>query len=258
MERLLIVGDMHVGKKQAIMPDEVCIDTEELKRTISASPLQKRIFGKWEEMVDEVGKVDAVLTMGDICDGFNYRSHGTGLWTSDINLQVTVATELLSMIKTNKYLGVQGSFYHVGDNMSSDRSVVDHFGGVFGDELSINISKSRIHASHFVGVSSSGTAYRTTPIAREMMLAKINSDDYGDFDLILRGHAHYYVQAAFTRSKGVICPCWCGRDEFVARQTLAFNPHLGYVLVNVDGNDLSIDPHVFTLKNKELIKEVVV
>jgi predicted phosphodiesterase len=258
MKRLLIVGDLHVGKKQAIMPDEVYIDTEELERTITASPLQNRIFGKWEEMVDEVGKVDAVLCMGDICDGFNYRSHGTGLWTSDINLQVTVATELLSMIKTNKYIGVQGSFYHVGDNMSSDRAVMESFAGVFADELSVNIGECRVHASHFVGVSSSGSAYRTTPIAREMMLASINSDDYGKFDLIVRGHAHYFVQVNFTRSKGIICPCWCGRDEFVARQTLAFNPHLGYVLVNVDGNDLSVDPHVFTLKNKELIKEVKV
>ena len=84
-------------------------------------------------MVDDVGKVDAVINLGDTCDGTNRKSSGTGLWTTDINLQMEVAKDLLSMVKTNKYVGVQGSYYHVGDNLSSDRSIINGLGGTFGD-----------------------------------------------------------------------------------------------------------------------------
>jgi hypothetical protein len=194
--------------------------------------------------------------MGDLVDGFDIKGRGKGMWTTDINQQISTAASLLSMIRTDKYVGVQGSYYHVGDNVSSDQSVLKELYGVHGDELSLNVDGSRIHASHFVGVSSSGSSYRPTPIAREMMLASINQEEYGKYKLILRGHAHYYVRVSFSNSTGLICPCWTGRDAFVARQTLAFNPHLGYVLVTIHKGEMDIKPSVFTLSAQKMIKEV--
>ena len=250
--KILVVSDLHVGSKVSIMPDEVNLGEAERKNTIRSNPLQKFIYKQWEHMVDSVGKVDACIVLGDSVEGSNRKSKGSGLWTPDISDQVSVASSLLSMVKTTKYVGVQGSFYHVEDNTSSDKAVIDALGGTFGDELVVNSGKTRIHCSHAVGVSSSATAYRPTPIAREMMLATINKEEYGKYDLILRGHAHYYVEVRFGSSKGVICPCWKGRDEYVARKTLAFLPHLGYLLIK--GNE--VYPYVFTLKQGMNVPEV--
>ena len=255
-KRILVVSDLHVGNRVSIMPDEVFIDQHERKMKIESNLIQKKIFTQWEEMVDDVGRVDAILNLGDTCDGVNRKSSGTGLWTTDINLQMEVASNLLSMVHTNTYLGVQGSYYHVGDNQSSDRNVTEGFKGTFGDELAIVSEGKRIHACHDVGVSSSGFAYRTTPIAQQMMLAALNPE-YKGFNLLLRAHAHYYVRVSFEHTHGIICPCWKGRDEFAARRTLAFNPHLGYVIINIK-DDIEIEPHLFTLKGKDLIQEVVV
>jgi hypothetical protein len=99
-------------------------------------------------------------------------------------------------------------------------------------------------------------AYRTTPIAREMMLAAINEKEYGKFDLILRGHAHYFCRVQFGGTSGVICPCWKGRDAFASRRTLAMMPHIGYVLINIDSKGIMVEPHIYSLKGKELITEV--
>lgn len=247
-----MVGDLHVGSNVSVMPDEVTIDDGPKKRRITSNAIQKYIFSKWKDMVSSVGKVDACIVLGDSIEGSNYKSKGLGLWTSDMEVQINTATALLSMIKTKKYVGVQGSYYHVGDNVSSDMAVINNLGGTFGDELCINTGKHRIHLSHQVGVSSSATAYRPTPIAREMMLATINKEEYGKYDIILRGHAHYYVEVRFGSSKGVICPCWKGRDEYVARKTLAFLPHLGYILIDGD----TIKPYVFTLKENQVVPEV--
>ena len=256
MKKILVVSDMHIGKRVSLMPDEVYLDQHERKMRIESNTIQQKIYKKWNEMVDDVGKVDAVINLGDTCDGTNRKSSGTGLWTTDINLQMEVAKDLLSMVKTNKYVGVQGSYYHVGDNLSSDRSIINGLGGTFGDELAIISEGKRIHASHDVGVSSSGYAYRTTPIAQQMMVSALNPE-YKNFSVILRGHAHYYVRVSFANTTGLICPCWAGRDEFVARRSLAWNPHLGYVILRVS-DTVEVEPHIFTLKGKDLVQEVEV
>jgi predicted phosphodiesterase len=252
--KVLVVGDLHVGSTVSIMPNEVSVGEGQRKNIVRSNALQKFIYSQWERMVQTVGKVDACIVLGDSVEGSNRKSKGSGLWTSDINEQIRVAADLLSMVKTSKYIGVQGSMYHVEDNVSSDKAVIDSLGGTFGDELCVVSGKYRLHISHAVGVSSSATAYRPTPIAREMMLATINREEYGKYDLILRGHAHYYVEVRFGSSKGVICPCWKGRDEYVARKTLAFLPHLGYLLIK--GNE--VYPYVFTLNQKMNVPEVTV
>jgi predicted phosphodiesterase len=253
-KKILVVGDMHIGKRVSLMPDEVFIDCAERKMRIESNDIQKKIYRKWEEMVDYVGKVDAVINLGDTCDGTNRKSQGTGLWTTDINLQMEVAKDLLSMVKSTRYVGVQGSYYHVGDNLSSDKSVIEGLGGQFGDELAVVVEGKRIHVCHDIGVSSSGYAYRTTPIAQQMMVSALNPE-YKNFSAIIRGHAHYYVRVSFANTTGVICPCWAGRDEFVARRSLAWNPHMGFVILTV-GDTVDVEPHIFTLKGKDLVKEV--
>jgi len=255
-KRILVISDMHVGNRVSIMPDEVYIDQAERKMKIESNLIQKKIYTKFEEMVDDVGRVDAVLNLGDTCDGVNRKSNGTGLWTTDINLQMEVASNLLSMVHTNTYLGVQGSYYHVGDNLSSDKNVIEGFKGTFGDELALVSEGKRIHACHDVGVSSSGTSYRTTAIAQQMMISALNPE-YQGFNLLLRGHTHYYVNVSFQHAQGVICPCWKSRDEFAARRTLAFMPHMGYLVLNIKDR-IEVEPHIFTLKGKDLMKEVVV
>jgi predicted phosphodiesterase len=252
--KLLVVGDLHVGSNVSVMPPEVYLGDSERTNKVSANPVQKYIYKQWLDMVETAGKVDACLVLGDSIEGPNFKSKGLGLWTSNLADQVKVASDLLGMVKTSKYIGVQGSMYHVGDNISSDKAVIDNLRGSFADELCVNAGKHRIHLSHAVGVSSSATAYRPTPIAREMMLATINREEYGKYDMIIRGHAHYYVEVRFGSTKGIICPCWKGRDEYVARKTLAFLPHLGYILIDGD----AVKPYVFTLKEKMVVPEVTV
>lgn len=253
MKRLLVVGDLHVGSNVSVMPDEVVLDKENV---IQSNPIQQKIYNKWEEMVDRIGRVDACIVMGDSVDGSDRRGAAKEMWTPDITQQVATAADLLGMIRTSKYMGVQGSYYHVGDNISSDESVLKELNGTYANELSVVVDSFRIHASHDVGVSYSGSAYRTTPIAQQMMLSTLNSE-YKNFNLILRAHTHYYVLVSFANSQGVICPCWKGRDAFAARRTLAYMPHLGYLILNIDDR-IEVEPHIFTLKGKDLMKEVVV
>lgn len=91
----------------------------------------------------------------------------------------------------------------------------------------------------------------TTPIAKEMVMNELNQMDFERFNVIARHHAHYYCAVQFGNSLGLICPCWKGRDEFVKLLGLAFNPSIGYVVLEVNGNDYTWRHNLMHLKGED-------
>ena len=251
---------MHVGSDVSLMPDQVIHNGRE----ITPNSTQKVIYRKWLDMlkhIDEVtdkNGVDAIFNLGDTVDGANWKERGYGQWTTEIKVQCDTAVDLLRMIPINpdyEYIGVQGSNYHVENNMSSDEYIADKMCGRFGDEYKVTINGRCFHLSHQIGVSNI-QAYRTTAIAREMMVSALNKE-LGKFDVILRGHAHYCVYAGYSNSLGMVLPCWKGRDRYVATKSLAYNPKLGYVLFTVDeDSNIDFDIRAFHLEGKHVMKEV--
>ncbi len=236
---------MHCGSKFAIT-------------TQKPNPIQRAIGKIWDSMIEnlETRSLSGGIHLGDSTEGTNYHDQGKDNDSTDKLYQINMAQTRLEEIPTKKWFIVNGSGYHVGKNLSDDELLADKLGAEYGNELVVNIDGARVHCSHKVGVSMSATAYRPTAIARELMLATINEDEYGKFRVILRGHAHYYCEVRFGGSRGLICPCWKGRDSFAQERSLALLPHLGYIILKVDGNKVDTEPHIFTLKGKDLIKEV--
>ncbi len=256
MKRILIVSDLHVGSNVAIMPDEVWIEKNDQPRAnvITANEVQKALYQAWQEMVDRVGRVSACFVLGDSCDGSNIKSRGFELWTSNIHQQCKTAADLLSMVKTNKYYGVQGSYYHVGENTSSDLAIIDMLHGTFGTDLVVNIAGKRIHLCHEIGVSTSPVS-KATALQSEIVSAELNQY-YGKFDLLLRGHRHEYREVRDHRGHIAICPAWKVRDAYAAKKGLKLSPHIGYLVLNIQGSDMWLEPHLVPVKAEHLFKEV--
>jgi len=251
-KKILIIGDMHIGSNFSLMPAEVqTLKTErENSQLVKASPIQLKILDKWREMIDNEGKVDALVVNGDIVDGYNRKSNGIGNWVTDMSVQLKVAQSLIKEIHYKKLYGTQGSLYHTNENISVDKLVIEGLGGTFGYDLALKCDSVRMHFSHKVGVSGSTWQYRTSPIAREMVLNELNSADFDKFHIIARSHAHYYVAVQFGRSLGLICPCWKARDEFVKLMGLSFNPSIGYVVLEIDGSNYTWRHNVTHLKGE--------
>lgn len=246
MKEVLVLSDLHYGSKygMSINPKNI---------------VQERIAELWNDMLDDVEsrQIEGVITLGDMTDGNNYKGGGKGLDTADKLEQIMGAKACLDMIPCKKIFSVGGSPYHTGSNLSDDEVLAKMVGAKFGEELVVSVDDARIHCSHKVGVTSAGTMYRSTPIAKEMMLAVINEAEYGKFNAILRGHAHYYIETRTGSQVGIICPCWKGRDEFAQQRSLGMVPHIGYVILKIKGKNVYAEAHTTTLKGIELIKEVV-
>ncbi len=261
-KRILIVSDLHVGSSVSVMPDEVNIEPSDEQRSqrIASNPLQKRIFKEWEEMIDIVGKVDACFDLGDNVDGPNKKSNGFELWTSNMHQQVMIAADLLSMIKTNNFFGVQGSYYHVGENTSSDLAVLSslaHCRQEFGTDLAVKVEDVRIHLSHAIGYTRSQASKCTAP-KNEIDAALRQKAKVGKFQLLMRGHRHEINDIIDHENniRLVVCPGWKARDAFAAKNGLAMVPTLGWMLLKIDGKDIVIEPHTFELHGKHMFKEV--
>jgi hypothetical protein len=244
------------------MPDEVNIEPSDEQRSqrIASNPLQKRIYKEWEEMTDTVGKVDACFDLGDNVDGPNKKSNGFELWTSNMHQQVMTAADLLSMIKTNNFFGVQGSYYHVGENTSSDLAVLSslpHCRQEFGTDLAVKVDDVRIHLSHAIGYTRSQASKCTAP-KNEIDAALRQKAKVGKFQLLMRGHRHEIADIIDHENniRLVVCPGWKARDAFAAKNGLAMVPTLGWVLLKIDGKDIVIEPHTFELHGKHMFKEV--
>lgn len=259
---ILVVSDMHVGSNVSVMPDEVIIEPSDVQRAqrIESNPLQKIMYGEWCDMIDTVGRVDGCFNLADSIDGPNFKSRGFELWTSNLHQQVVTAVDLLSMVKTNHHFGVQGSYYHVGENSSSDLAVISslkHCKKDFGTDLCVKIEDVKIHLAHEIGYTRSKNS-KLTALKSEMDYAIYNAPRIGKINLILRGHRHE-IQDVIDHENDIrmiTVPGWKARDSFAAKHGLAMIPTFGYILLKINGSDITVDTHTFELKKKHQFKVV--
>jgi len=214
----LFIGDMHAESKFGLT-------------LTPESAAQRKLSSLWKEMATTV-KPDFVVVNGDCCEGWNPKEKARWLMTSDMAEQVDTAVEFLNMIKGDPdFVFTEGSGYHVGQNMSLDELVSRDMRGEFGTDKAIDLKDEgiKIHACHNVGYSAV-PAYRTTAIARELMVATINADTLGQYDILLRSHVHYHVYVEYGHTAGHVLPCWKVRDPFAMKKGLAMNPKVGWVV----------------------------
>ncbi len=258
---VLVVSDLHVGSKHAIMPPEVIIesDDEAIRQRIEQNPIQEVIWEKWLEATEQ--KYHACYNLGDSCEGTNPKSKGFDLWTTDVSQQSSTAADVLSMVKTRRYYGVQGSFYHVGENTSSDLAVIktlqkrNH--AVFGTDLVVNLLGHRMHLNHVIAPASSSVGKSTSSTA-ELASAAQYDKFFGKFDYCLRGHVHQIMNLSNINGRIAVCPCWKGRDSFQKKGGLRFGPPvLGWLVLHVTEDAIVVDDsNWFVLKPQLMFKEV--
>ena len=253
-KKILVVGDLHAGSESAIAPFEYRINehSEDREYTITANKIQEKLYSKWNEMCDEVGKVDGLFLLGDLCDGQNYKGRGIGITHSDIGWQVDLAYDLIKEIDVARgnYYGVQGSAYHVENGNGLDWSVLKrltqgaHSKFVFGDEVIQDIEDIKIHARHVTSYSKV-PELRKNALKRDILEYLNEGQSMGKVDLALRGHTHYYEHIDYKPYLfGAICPCWKGRDTFIAQKSVV-SPDCGYLMVEINNGDFEVIPNLF-------------
>lgn len=247
--KILVVSDLHVGSRYALMPPKW--------GDVTANSVQKQILKMWNEMCQNEKNIDYLIVNGDAVDGIQPFNEGKELCISDVSEQVDAAESLVNQIDCDKILVTYGTTYHTKENPNLDEQFAKQIHAKAHD-YEINFQpegiKDIIHLSHQINVSTSSWQYRTTPLAKELVAALLNEKELYKYKSIIRSHAHYYCYVAFSKSFGLITPCWQTRTPYMIRKGLSLIPKMGYVTLNIEDGEWKIDPHTHDLPRPKLVK----
>lgn len=268
MKKVAVISDMHVGSQCALCPERVEIVDSLRGTTIVNIPStsQMMLLDKWKQMVvDTEGQLDLVIVNGDTCDGMNLAEGGTHTITNDMYAQAEMAAELLTMIDCDNFLLTVGSGYHSRNGRNGnaiegylaralERRITERGGTPnvkFVPEAILEFGGKRFHVSHTIGTAST-QQYRATALMRDMTNMKLNNDDYkfGHIDMVIRGHAHFFIHVELGDIQGLISPSWKLRDSFCTKIGLNIQPDFGYAMLSweeVEGAPIVVEKRLFRL-----------
>ena len=252
MKTVVVVSDMHVGHVLGLAPARVV--TRKSENTILANRVQAGIYRVWEQVAAAWHRPDYLVVNGEPVDGPQPRSREE-TWATDLWTQVDAAHALLNMWGARHLHFTRGSNYHVQlpDGLGLETAVAqavhankpDNRDDLVPEEFYLDIGDGprrwTFHFAHHISVSRSGWIYRTTPIAKEMLLMKLNEErKTWKADIIVRSHTHYHVRVGFKSHLGVSTPCWQFPTWFAYRKGVGdLVPEIGALRFLIDGQ---LDP----------------
>jgi hypothetical protein len=209
---------------------------------------QKLLHEAWCKMCRDVGSVDVCIANGDLIDGPQRLEEGKLVVTTDFEVQCQWAAELLNMIDAKMFYLTKGTDYHTVRGVCAEQYIAELLRSKYGrkakfrNELRCKVGWAKVTANHHVPVSHSW--YRATAISRDLLLYALNEAEYGKTDLVVRSHAHYFVQVGFGSMWAVVTPGWQLRTPFASKKDLVSAPRIGYVVAEIGPeSDKHIDIH---------------
>lgn len=193
-------------------------------------------------------RLDAIIVVGDVVEGKQFKSHGSELCLPLIADQEQASIKILEPLVGSakcKLFVVKGTFYHDDELGRSVDNVAQALGatayegmgtGLHAKEvLDLDIQGVVIDVSH--GISVSGGLYRAVAIDREALWSAIagKMGKAPKADILVRGHAHYFVHVEHPTKHALILPAWQVQTSYMRKNSrYRMIPDLGAVVLNID------------------------
>jgi hypothetical protein len=239
MKQILFISDMHCGSNVGMLPPNY--HNEERDLYLTQSKAQELLYDQWNAMCVTIGHVDCVVCNGDIVEGLNKNGGGKDILVADVMVQCDIARILLRMIDTDKFIFVQGSKYHVGDNPSADEIICTmmkgEWYGYFGDIMFDNV---RFNVQHWGPYSKKNDGGFNSLISDVDQL-RLDGDEN---DIYVKSHTHNFKYAGVSNYLVLTTPCWKTLDGFCSIKNQK-RPDNGYVLFKVEGSNWTYDYSIF-------------
>lgn len=225
-KRLVVLGDLHTGSVYSVMPGSYIRRDGNL---VEPNRVQVELLERWKEMCRRWRRPDVLLCNGDIIDGYQPANQGVEVWTADLDEQIDAATILLEMLKPREAYFTRGTNYHVSTaGRRQEETLAGNFGSKLHEDIYLDFEGYVIHAAHHLSYSKV-FHYRTTPLARAMLIAKLNESKTYKCDWLIRAHVHYFVQIRFGSHCAFSLPGWETRTPYTIRKSPEDVPDIGAV-----------------------------
>jgi hypothetical protein len=248
MRRILCVSDIHPGSIFGMLPPDFVASTG---MPVHQAVWQRYLWECWLDMIAWATKapLDAIVVVGDVVEGKQFKGHCSELCLPLVldqeEASQAILGPLIAKAKCKTYF-VKGTFYHddeLGrsvDNVAKGlkATVYDGLGtGKYAKEvLDLDVDGVVLDFSH--GISVSGGLYRAVSIDREALWSALagKADQVPKADVIIRGHAHYFVHVEHSSKHGLILPAWQLQTSFMRKNSrYRMIPDIGAVVLEIDG-----------------------
>lgn len=227
------LGDLHIGSYCGLYPvDSLPAD----KQTHLGA---RYLMQCWQHLIDHWPELDILFLMGDLIDGKQPKSKGTGIHTGDLGEQAEKAVEVLEplvqQLRPKVIYRVWGTPYH--ESYDNVLAIVDKAIGVACTRQVIDLQL----GDHILNVAhhpASGSAiYQGTVADREALWASIAAsyNKTPEARWIVRAHKHYHYLWETDHATMVGTPCWQLPTAWAVKQNYwRFQPSLGGVYMVAD------------------------
>ena len=235
-KKIGIVADLHCGSKWGLLSP----DNEEHKQNIG----QKYLWDCWLHLAKTWGKLDMLIINGDMIDGKQRKSDGTGILTANLSEQADMAiecveafvertapTKIIRSAGTPYHEGFDGTLKHFDTRFGLKRRQVhglDPFDIVLADGIIINVKH------HPEGAAA---LYLGTLQDRETLWATITEDRQGlpRAQFLIRSHLHMYGRFDGCGKIHAITPCFQLQTPYAKKQKYyRWHPTIGGIMLKYD------------------------
>jgi hypothetical protein len=241
MKKVFVGGDGHCGS------DIGWTHLNDIPRGPAYKPTRQA--SRWvDKQLEEYGPFDLALCTGDMVDGPQKKSGGTGLITSDIYKQLDMAERVLNKVRMHgrdsnfKMAAATGTCYHVdiegtsAEHYLKDRGCFD----LVGDRLLLDVEGFTIDLCHKTGKS--GVPYGNLTAAHKEAMWNVVHEQAGTqdhVDCVLRGHTHEMSQS-WTPEAGWAfkVPALQLSGGKYGRQVCRGYCHFGFLVLHIDNGKL--------------------
>lgn len=239
IKKVLIMSDLHSGHKAGLTPPDW-----------QTSAKQKDQYDAYQNLLNQIGKVDILVVNGDLIDGKGTRSGGTELIEADRHRQGEIAEECIRQVETSNIVMTYGTPYHAGTEEDFEGQIAYRLGAEIRDMLEFTVEGVNFNIKHKVGGSTIPHG-RATPIAREKVWNTLweEMEVQQKAHVLVRSHVHYYTFTGDVNWLGFTTPAMQGfGSKFGSRQCSGV-VNFGMVLVKVYKGQWIHRPYTYILKN---------
>lgn len=258
MKRLVVLSDLHCGHRAGLTPPAYQYSEDGAGRRAGFAKLQRSLWDWYADEVSKLGPVDCLVINGDAIDGKGLKSGGRELITADRDEQIEMAEICARLIKPNRFVIVEGTPYHTGQEESWESVLALNLGcqmdddpndhndaSEFGAHIWIDIDGIVFDFRHKVGSSSIPHGRFTAPQRAglwNILWAEKAIQPNAKF--IVRSHVHYF-SAAFTSFKTVITtPALQTHSNFGSREVDGTND-IGFLHFDIDNGVANMHTHLY-------------
>lgn len=248
MKRILCLSDIHPGSIDGMLPPDFVTSTG---HTVKQNVGQKYTWECWLDMIQwaTAKPLDGIAIVGDVVEGKQPKGRGGELCLSLMRDQEDASKAILAPLLTKakcKTYFIKGTFYHDDEMGRSVDNIAEYFKtekyeglgvGTYAKEvLDLDVDGVIVDFSH--GISVSGGLYRAVAIDREALWSALagKTDGAPKADVVVRGHAHYFVHVEHTSKHALILPAWQLQTSYMRKHSrYRMIPDLGAVVLEIDG-----------------------